>query len=507
MPPVPIAPGRSGPPQGWPLHGVAASRRLEAAAAQGLPAHTLMRRAGWAVARLALALAPAAHRVWVAAGPGNNGGDGLEAAMHLHAAGKDVTVTLLGATSRPPDAVAALERARAAGIRVIDGALPPWALQPQDLAIDALFGIGMSRPPGGAAGDAVRALNGAVAPVLAIDLPSGLDADHGWCLDPAAAVQARWTLSLLTLKPGLFTAAGRDHAGEVWFDDLAVAADAEPPVAQLLTSVDGWWPRRRHAQHKGSFGDLWVIGGSAGMTGAAALAARAALAAGAGRVYLVSHAGADPAQPELMQRSAAALTDHDELLEQATVVAGCGGGPDIAAPLSTLIGRAGRLLLDADALNALAADTALAARLRARQRRGRPTLLTPHPLEAARLLGVATADIQADRIGAARALAERLSAVVVLKGAGSVIADGAGHCMINASGNAALATAGAGDVLAGWIGGLWSQGLTVQRAAALGVFSHGAAADRWMALHGRAAPLPAGRLIDGLADDWGRHDT
>ncbi len=503
----PSAPRRVGahdsaPAGGWALHDSTAARRLEAAAAVALPPHTLMRRAGLAVARLALALAPGARRVWVAAGPGNNGGDGLEAALHLHRAGKEVVVALHPADTRPADAAAALERARAAGVRLSEQPLPAGPLAPTDLAIDALFGLGATRPPCGWALDALHALGRGGAPVLAIDLPSGLDPDHGRRLGGDATVRARWTLALLTLKPGLFTAAGRDHAGAVWFDGLGIEADAEPAVAHLVTAADVSWPERPHERHKGSFGDLWVVGGDTGMAGAAVLAAQAGLAAGAGRVYLVALDGAAAARPEVMTRPLTALSDRQQALEDATVVCGCGGGTGIATPLATLIGRAGRLLLDADALNTLAADPALALRVQARARRGRPTLLTPHPLEAARLLGVSATDVQQDRLGAARALATRLSATVVLKGSGSIVAD-ATACFINTSGNAALASAGTGDVLAGWTGGLWSQGLTPRQAAVLGMFSHGAAADRWLARHGVAAPLSATALIEKLGLAWG----
>lgn len=490
------------PAGGWALHDSATARRLEIAAAAGLPPHTLMRRAGLAVARLALALAPNTRRVWVAAGPGNNGGDGLEAALHLHRAGKEVVVAVHPADTRPADATAALERARAAGVHLSEQPTPAEPLAPTDLAIDALFGLGATRPPRGWALDALHALSHGGAPVLAIDLPSGLDPDHGCCLAVDATVRARWTLSLLTLKPGLFTAAGRDHAGAVWFDGLGVPADTEPPVARLVSAADVAWPARHHERHKGSFGDLWVVGGDTGMVGAAVLAAQAGLAAGAGRVYLVALGGGAIARPEVMTRPPTALSDRQLALEDATVVCGCGGGAGIAAPLATLIGRAGRLLLDADALNALAADPALALRVQARTQRGRPTLLTPHPLEAARLLGISAADVQADRLGAARALATHLSATVVLKGSGSIVAD-ATDCLINTSGNAALAGAGTGDVLAGWTAGLWSQGLAPRDAAVLGVFSHGTAADRWQAAHGAAAPLPATTLIESLGQAWG----
>lgn len=484
---------------GWPLRGTQATRAVEQAAAATLPPHALMQRAGAAVARLAIALAPHARQVWIPAGPGNNGGDGLQAAAQLQRAGRTVRVSLADAATLPADAAAALAEAQAAGVRIQAG-IAAGPLDAQDLAIDALFGIGLKRPPAGWATQAIGELARLKAPVLAIDVPSGLDADTGAC--PGDAVRARWTLALLTLKPGLFTAHGRDCSGEVWFDALGVAAGSDAASARLLASHAGLWPARRHAQHKGSFGDVWVLGGAPGMAGAALLAARAAAAAGAGRVLLAMldarFPGVDARAPELMLRSPAALADRATPLESATVVCGCGGGDAIRDGLALAIARAGRLVVDADALNALAADAGLRPLLQARAARRRPTLLTPHPLEAARLLGSSTRAVQADRLAAAGALAARYAATVVLKGSGSVVASPGVPPWVNASGNAALASAGSGDVLAGWIGGLWSQGLNAEAAACLGVHAHGAAADRWAAGRERPAVLGAGALIEAL---------
>jgi ADP-dependent NAD(P)H-hydrate dehydratase / NAD(P)H-hydrate epimerase len=488
------------------LHDGAASRAIERAAAATLPPHTLMQRAGAGLARLALALAPHAPCVRIVAGPGNNGGDGFEAALQLHRAGRRVSVSLLGdASALPADAAAARQRAQLAGIEILDR-LPSASAAADDLLIDALFGLGLSRAPAGAAAEAIAWLNRGPAPVLAVDLPSGLDGDRGQPLEPSNCVRARWTLALLTLKPGLFTAAGRDHAGRVWFDGLGVdeIANRTEPLAELAAgaALSTLRPRRRHAQHKGSFGDLWVVGGAPSMGGAALLAARAALRAGAGRVHVhpLDPAAAllDPLQPELMFRPALpAAAD----LAQLTVVAGCGGGDRVGNALPTLLHRAGRLLLDADALNAIAADSTLAARLRARAGHGLPSILTPHPLEAARLLETDTRAVQADRIGAAMRLAERYGATIVLKGSGSVVAAPGRRPSINPSGNAALASPGTGDVLAGWISGLWSQGLADFDAARLGCFQHGCAAEAWSRQRGRIDAMPASVLIDRLGVD------
>lgn len=485
----------------WPLHDALASRALEHAAARGLEPHTLMARAGDAVARLALALAPHAQRVWIIAGPGNNGGDGLEAAACLQRAGKQVSVSLQADTPLPSDAAASLARACAAGA-TIQATLAPPSLGSSDLAIDALFGLGLKRAPQAWALQAITALNRSLVPVLAIDLPSGLHADHGTVFASAAAVHARWTLGVLTLKPGLFTAEGRDHAGAIWFDGLGVSDDGASATACLSSDTNALWPSRRHAEHKGSFGDVWAVGGAPGMAGAAVLCARAASTAGAGRVHLVvldsGLAALDSARPELMLRNAASLHARSTALEDGTVVCGCGGGDAVRSWLPLLMARAGRLLLDADALNAVAADASLLRQWTLRAARGRPGILTPHPLEAARLLGCGTAAVQSDRLGAARELAALCHAVVVLKGSGTVIAAPGEKPWINASGNAALASAGTGDVLAGWIAGLWSQGLATIDAARLGAHSHGAAADDWQAGQRHPGALPASALIDEL---------
>ncbi|MDE2398680.1 MAG: NAD(P)H-hydrate epimerase, partial [Burkholderiales bacterium] len=262
----------------WPLHEVAAARAAEAAALASAAPHELMQRAGLASARLALALAPHASRFAVFAGPGNNGGDGLVAATRLHEHGHAVQVQWIGDPARlPADAARALASARAAGVALIPpgGALASW-----DFALDALLGLGSRRAPQGEIAAAIEAMNRSRRPVLALDLPSGLDADRGQPFGEVV-VHASATLALLSLKPGLFTGRGRDLAGTVWLDRLGLegaGATAE------LSAAPAWLPRR-HASHKGSYGDVAVVGGAPGMAGAAWLAARAALAAGAGRVF------------------------------------------------------------------------------------------------------------------------------------------------------------------------------------------------------------------------------
>ena len=483
----------------WPLHDSAASRAVEQAAQAGHAPHELMARAGLAAARLALALAPHAARLHVYAGPGNNGGDGLVAARHLHLAGKAVTVSLLGDAQRlPVDAANAWRDALAAGV-----VIAPWtgAPPPHELAIDALLGIGSSRAPAGALAEAIVAINTGAAPVLAIDTPTGLHADTGALLGDVA-VRATATLSMLTLKPGCFTGHGRDLAGAVWLARLGVdAADASawlsgPPATTA----------RSHASHKGSHGDVLVVGGAPGMVGAAWLAARAALAAGAGRVYcsLLDDAAAsfDPARPELMARRHG-WRAAPAVLAQSTVICGCGGGDAVRSALPPLLAHAARLVLDADALNAIDVDSSLAVALRARTARGLATLLTPHPLEAARLLQCSASELQRDRMAAARELAARTGATVLLKGSGSVIAAPGQVPWINPTGNAALASAGTGDVLAGWVAGRWAQrpAASALEMACDAAWAHGHAADCFIGARA-GAPLRAADLIESLAARW-----
>ena len=469
------------------LFDIAATRRIEQAAAAALPAHTLMQRAGLAVARLAMAIAPHAGTIWIACGPGNNGGDGFEAAAQLQHRGFMPIVTFLGDETRlPPDARASLQRARDAS--VIFAPKPPAEYE---LAIDALLGIGATRPPEGVMAEWLREMDARGQPVLSVDIPSGLNADTGVLSNSigAHADTARFCVTFLTLKSGLFTAHGRDAAGTVWLDDLGCGDTAEPPTARLAGAPMA--QSRSHASHKGSYGDVAVIGGASGMAGAALLAGSAALHAGAGRVFVglldPGAAAVDTAQPELMLRDANALD-----LSGRTAVCGCGGGADVRAVLPRVLATAAALVLDADALNAIATDTALQAQLASRAQRGRPTVITPHPLEAARLLGCAASDIQADRLAAARQLASRFGVVAVLKGSGTIIADGSGAPpVLNLTGNARLATAGTGDVLAGMIGAALAAQQPAFEAAREAVWRHGHIADTWPA---DAAPLTAGTL-------------
>ena len=503
------------------LHNVAATRLIEQQLAGELAPHTLMRRAGLAVARLALALAPHARCIWIACGPGNNGGDGFEAALHLHQRGKNVVVTWTGLpsgrTELPPDAQASRQRALAAGVAMASEPPPGF-----DVCIDALLGIGAAldpaRPGSALMQQWLEAMECSPALRLSVDVPTGLNADTGATSFKSTTKNIAgnayrenekrlFTLSLLTLKPGLFTASGRDCAGDIWFDDLGIslasrtcqALPAEPGARLLGADCTRQTARAQaaHASHKGSFGDVAVIGGestaSTHMTGAALLAASAALHAGAGRVFVSLLGDApglsvDTGHPEFMFRSPEAL----DLVHQ-VVVCGCGGGHSVASVLAKVLSTARRLVLDADALNALANDPQLQTQLKARYGRGYSTVLTPHPLEAARLIGSSAAAVQADRLGTAHKLAERFSCVVVLKGSGTIIAAPGEPAWINPTGNALLATAGTGDVLAGLIGAFLARGHSSLDAAKNAVFEHGQRADAWAAIRPGMA-LSASRL-------------
>ncbi len=456
------------------LHSASATHKIEQLAQISLPPHTLMQRAGLGIAQLALAVAPHAQRIWLACGSGNNGGDGLEAAMHLKLWGKEPVVTWLGTPAQAPtDAHASFKRAIQAGV-TFSQTVPPDV----DACIDALLGLGGTpRQPTGAMATWINQMNGLAIPILAIDLPSGLDADTG--VTTSTHVKASHTLSLLTLKPGLFTAHGRDVGGTVWLDDLQVDAAAMAGIApRAMLVTQPVTATRSHASHKGSFGDVVVVGGAPGMTGAALLAATAALHSGAGRVFVALLDGqnrpVDTAQPELMFRT---LNDLD--LNAMTVVCGCGGGRNMQAQLHQVIPTSARAVIDADAINIIAFDAALATLLSARAQRHVATVLTPHPLEAARLLNVSVAQVQQDRLAAAQALVQRFHCTVVLKGSGTVIAAPQEILAINPTGNARLATAGSGDVLAGMVGAKLAAGMPAFQAACEAVYQHGQLADTW----------------------------
>lgn len=476
-----------------PIYDVAELRQIESRHAAAEP--PLMERAGRAAVAPALTfLAPDGPPPLVVCGPGNNGGDGFVLARLLREAGHAPVVLFAGEEHRlPADARAALARYRAAG-GTLHGDIPPGRYA---LAVDALFGIGLTRPLGGQYAALVERLNGLGCPRLALDIPSGLCADTGRVL--GCAVKAEATVTFLALKPGLLTLEGPEHCGTVTVCDLGIDAEATLP-ARGRTVTPALFearlrPRPRNS-HKGMFGGVGVLGGAAGMVGAALLAGRAALKLGAGRVFVglrdAAAPAVDPAQPELMLRRPQELLSGAPLTALA-VGPGLGQDAPALALLRQALDTALPLVLDADALNLIAGHPVLARRL---GRRAAPGLLTPHPLEAARLLGCEAAAVQADRLRAALALAERFRAVAVLKGCGSVIATPDGRWFINDSGNPGMAAAGQGDVLTGLAAALLAQDWEAEPAALCAVHLHGLAADLLAGAGCGPVGLTAGETVD-----------
>jgi len=445
-------------------------RRIERAAGNAIP--PLMERAGAAAAALAISLlSDKGKDVLVLAGPGNNGGDAMIVARILKE--KFFRVSVL----KPSD---------------------PLPSAPFQLLVDGLFGIGLSRPLEGAYAKLVEYVNAQRCPVLALDVPSGLDADTGAIL--GAAVRATHTITFIGLKPGLLTLDGPDHCGEITVADLGLERSgtghgwvAEPaPFRSALRS-------RPRNFHKGLAGSVAVIGGASGMTGAALLAARAALKLGAGRVYvgMMELRDVDPSQPELMLRSA----DDVLGLDLDAIVAGPGLGDSDRAEtlLGAVLASDIPCVLDADALNLIAENEDLR---KACARRDRDTIVTPHPAEAGRLLAETTAHVQADRLKAARNLAANLNAHTVLKGNGSVLVARDGHWFINTSGNPGMASAGMGDVLSGMLGALLAQKYSGETAMALGTHLHGCAADECVKARAGPVGLTAGELVEPARRLW-----
>ena len=480
------------------LHNVAATRAIESYWLARTPHFALMQRAGAAAARLTLAIAPHAQRIWIACGFGNNGGDGLQAAALLQQWGKSTYVSLQAQPEQlPPDAYTAWQHAVAAGVQFVEN---PPALSADDLCIDALLGIGATRAPSPQLQFYIAAMNAADCPTLALDIPTGLQADTGVAFNDC--IQAQHTLSFLTIKPGQVTASGRDACGQIWWHGLEVlpAPDRTQASAWLqgasFATVRPTPPTNlaHHSSHKGSFGDVCIIGGAPQMAGAAVLAGQAALHAGAGRVYVrLLHSPPQPSPvAELMVSSAleGALP-----LSSAVVVCGCGGGDAVEQVLPQVLAQSPKLVLDADALNAVARNPTLRQAVQTRAAQAFSTVITPHPLEAARLLQCSVQEVQSNRIHAAQQLAQHLQCHVVLKGSGSVLASPHHpNVTINFTGNAHLATAGTGDVLAGCMGAMWAQHPQhVEAAVQAAVLQHGWVANQWT-----SGTLTASALATGL---------
>ena len=407
------------------------------------------------------------------AGPGNNGGDAWVAANLLHAAWFKVTVVAIG---EPKAAIAQESKATflANGGKVFSH----WPEGPQDLVLDGLLGIGLTRAPSPEIAALIDRANASGLPVLSLDVPSGLDADRG--VTPGASVRATDTLTFISDKPGLHTGVGVTVAGKVHVATLSLDEYVAQAECGWLMGESGpatKLPARSRDSHKGNFGATGIIGGSRGMVGAAVLASRAALFAGSGKVFLGalddSLGNVDWLFPEVMYQRPRDLIDQANI---SSLVVGPGLGlADAARALVELALKSpARLILDADALNLLAKGRALQSALK---RRSELSILTPHPAEAGRLLGIDTGEVNADRIAAACAIASRFGAITVLKGAGTVIAHPDGRWIINSTGNPGMSVAGMGDVLSGLLGALMAQGMTPWDAACLGVWAHGKAAD------------------------------
>jgi len=437
---------------------------------------SLMERAGRAAAEEAVQLTmDRPGPILIACGPGNNGGDGFVMARRLLQARRPITLAFAGdATKLPPDAKAAFAAWREAGgeTRVRLPTQRDWSL-----VVDALFGIGLQRPVSGRYADWIERLNAHSCPRLAIDIPSGLDADTGRVL--GTAFHATHTLTFLALKPGLLTFDGPDYAGNLIVRtlDITPAAYLKPPGLRIQPSLfrECLKPRRNNS-HKGSYGDVGILGGAPGMIGASLLAGRAALKLGAGRVFvgLLDENGpaVDFSHPELM------LQPPGTILEKASVLAvGPGlGQSDVAIDwLRQALSAEKPLVLDADALNLLAHETSLHPLI---TKRTAPTLLTPHPGEASRLLEATTKAVQADRIQAALTIARKFQSIVLLKGAGSIVAVPEGNWFINTTGHPGMASGGMGDILTGILASLLAQGWPAEQAMMAAANLHGTAAER-----------------------------
>ena len=441
----------------------------------GIPGYTLMQRAADAAFRALRAHWPQARHIVVLCGSGNNGGDGYVVARLAREAGFNVEVIALAKPNAQGDAARAHTDWQAAGGTI----LPASADLPDaDVYVDALFGTGLARAVEGAACRLIERLNASGRPLLSLDVPSGLDADTGNVL--GIAVRATVTITFVAHKRGLFTGAAADHCGELIFDTLGLpdtlytlcAADA-----RLLDALEmsHWLPSRPRGAHKGDFGHVLAIGGDLGMGGAIRLAGEAALRVGAGLVSVatrVEHVSAlNAARPELMTHAVADASGLEQLLQRASVIAlgpGLGQGDWSRALWHAAIAAGKPTVLDADALNLLAHEP---------MSLPSNTVLTPHPGEAARLLGCDTAAIAREGFAAVRAIAKRHAAVVVLKGAGSLIANPNGEVAVCPWGNPGMASGGMGDVLTGVVAGLLAQGLDPWRAACLGVGLHAQAGD------------------------------
>ena len=471
----------------------------------GIAGYELMCRAGRAVVEVARGRHPDAQRWLIMCGPGNNGGDGYVAARLAANAGIDVSVcSMTDPRQLKGDAARACQDWQAQGGEVLLWPLPGDLSC--DLALDALLGTGIDRPVSGEFRGAIAWLNQLDCPRLAIDIPSGLNADTGRAM--GCSVQAVDTVTFVGRKRGMYTADGPDYCGRITFDDLAIpagATQANAGAAGVLLTGDflaANLKNRPRNTHKGNFGHVLVVGGLRGMSGAVRLCGEAALRSGAGKVTLATdpaHAAhVNQGRPELMVSAIDTEGALRSLLENDfTVAVGPGlGTSDWSGSLfNCCLDSSAPLVVDADAINLLAQ------RLQREPVSHDRWILTPHPAEAARLLGCSADEVQQDRVGAASGIAGRLGACVVLKGCGTVVADASGRYAICAAGNPGMATAGSGDVLTGVIAALLGQGMGCFDAARAGVLAHAMAGDFAAASLGETGMI-AGDITDALPAVW-----
>ncbi|MDR2365594.1 MAG: NAD(P)H-hydrate dehydratase [Zoogloeaceae bacterium] len=472
----------------------------------------LMRRAGaaaaaWAEDLLGAPHVPAATTVLVLAGPGNNGGDALTMATLLRRRQVSVITILHGEVEHlPKDAAQAYRQFVDEGGAFVPE-IPPEARC--DLIVDGLFGIGLTRALTDDAAQLVEAANRLArewnCPLLALDCPSGLNTDTGFC--QGAVIRATHTLAFIAAKPGFYTANGADCCGQIRVDSLGIAPDAlrSPDGQRITPDMFAHCLRpRKYNSHKGIYGNVGVIGGTHSMSGAALLAGRAALKLGAGCVFLglldTQAPSVDFLHPEIMIRKPESV--FDAILSALACGPGMGRSDHAAELLELAINYPAPLVLDADALNLLAFDDNLQNALLGRKI---ATLLTPHPAEAARLLDLQTADIQQNRIRMAQELARRYHAWIVLKGSGSVISAPDGAWWLNTTGNPGLSGPGFGDVLSGMLLALLGQGWPPDAALQAAAHLHGQAADDLVDTGTGPVGLCAGELIDAARarfNDW-----
>ncbi len=445
-----------------------------------IPGFELMRRAGRAAFGVLQDSWPHARRIAVFCGAGNNGGDGFVLAARAVQHGIAVDLYMLADAQRlRGDAQSAYELAREAGVE--PKPVEAMDLEGVDVLVDGLLGTGLSGPVRGAYLEIIQHLNQVPAPVFALDIPSGLCSDTGAVL--GAAISASRTISFIGLKQGMFTGEGRAHSGEVHFHDLAVPAavlEAVPADCRRLDSEDlaCFLPPRSGTAHKGHFGHVLVVGGDHGMGGAAALAARAAGRSGAGLVSVATRpehiAGVMAQAPEVMCHAVHSGQELEPLLQRPSVIVlgpGLGQNPWGEQMVQKAWASGKPLVVDADALNILSQGRVVA------QPRRDDWVLTPHPGEAARLLGVSSAEVQGDRFAALTALQSRYGGAVVLKGSGSLVLDPRSEFALCPYGNPGMASGGMGDVLSGVVGGLLAQGMSAGDSAAMAMVLHARAAD------------------------------